>query len=60
MLNLYTHYPYTFSEDEIFFMRSIGGQCALAIQHSRMFATVEQSYQALAEDFQMWFESGRR
>jgi signal transduction protein with GAF and PtsI domain len=60
VLNLCTHHPYRFSEDEIFFMKSIGDQCALAVQHSRIHAKIHQDYQALANDFQLWFESGRQ
>ena len=56
MLGLYTHHPYQFSEDELFFLRSIGDQCALAIRNAQMYATIKNRYENLTEEFQMWFD----
>jgi GAF domain-containing protein len=55
VLGLYTHHPYLFSEDEIYFMKSIGDHCAMAIQNARMYAALERQYEDLMNDFQMWF-----
>jgi len=60
VLCLYTHHPYQFSEDERHFMKAIADECGLAIQQSRMYSMVRQSYQTLVNDFQIWFESGYR
>lgn len=56
VLGLYTHHPYQFSEDELFFLKSIGDQCALAIRNAQMYATIKSRYEDLTEEFQMWFE----
>jgi GAF domain-containing protein len=55
ILCLCTHHPYLFSEDELFFLRSIGEQTALAIQNAQMYAAVRQRYERLVEDFHQWF-----
>ena len=55
VLGLYTHHPYLFSEDEIYFMKSIGDQCALAVQNARMYATLKRQHENLMDDFQIWF-----
>ena len=55
VLCLCTHHPYLFSEDELFFLRSIGEQTALAIQNAQMYAAVRQRYERLVEDFHHWF-----
>jgi GAF domain-containing protein len=60
VLCLYTHNPYPFSDDEKYFMKAIADECGLAIQQSRMYAMLRQSYQTLVDDFQIWFESGYR
>lgn len=60
VLCLYTHKPYEFSEDERYFMKAVADECGLAIQQSRMYAMLRQSYQTLVSDFQIWFESGYR
>jgi GAF domain-containing protein len=44
VLSVCTHLPYPLSEDETYFMKAIGDQCGLAIQHSRMYAMVRQNY----------------
>ena len=58
VLGLYTHHPYLFSGDEQYFMKSIGYQCALAIQNARMYEALENQYATLRDDFQMWFGTG--
>ena len=55
VLGLYTHHPYLFSEDELYFMESIGYQCALAIQNARMYERIADQYAKLRDDFQIWF-----
>jgi GAF domain-containing protein len=56
VLGLYTHHPYQFSDDELFFMKSIGDQCALAIRNAQMYATIKDRYENLTEEFQLWFD----
>jgi len=56
VLGLYTHHHYMFSEDEIYFMKSIAGQCALGIQNAQMYATLKNQFENLMEDFHAWFE----
>jgi GAF domain-containing protein len=56
VLCLCTHHPYAFSEDELFLMRSIGDQCALAIQAAQMYASIKNRYESLTVDFQTWFQ----
>jgi GAF domain-containing protein len=60
VLGLYTHHPYRFSEDEIYFMKAIAGQCALGIQNAQMYATLKNQYENLMEDFHTWFEKQYR
>lgn len=60
VLGLYTHHPYRFSEDEIYFMKAIAGQCALGIQNAQMYATLKSQYENLMEDFHAWFETQYR
>ena len=60
VLCLYTHHPYPFSEDERYFMKAIADECGLAIQQSRMYTMLRQSYETMVNDFQIWFESGFR
>jgi GAF domain-containing protein len=57
VLGLYTHHPYRFSEDEIYFMKAIAGQCALGIQNAQMYAALKSQYENLMEDFHTWFET---
>lgn len=59
VLTLMTHRPYDFSDDEIVLMRGIGDQCALAVHSAQMYAAVKSRYEALADDFQLWFERYR-
>ena len=51
-----THHEYDFSEDELFLMKSISDQCALAIRNAQTYGDVKKGYQDLADDFQRWFE----
>jgi len=60
VLCLYTHRPYEFSEEELYFMKAVADECGLAIQQSRIHAMFRQSYETLVNDFQIWFESGYR
>ncbi len=59
VLTVMTHRRYDFSEDEIFLMRGIGDQCALAVRSAQMYAAMKHRYDALADDFQLWFEQYR-
>ena len=56
VLRLYTHRPYEFSEDELFLMRAIGSECALAIQNAQMYAAIKGRYEDLVDDFHRWFD----
>jgi len=56
VLSLYTHHPYEFSDDEIQMMKSIGGQCAMAIRNAQMYAALKSRYDTVTDDFQQWFE----
>lgn len=56
VLGVYTNLPYRFSDDELYFMNSIADQCALAIENARMYTALEDQYQKLVNDFQLWFE----
>lgn len=58
-LTVMTHRRYDFSEDEMFLLRGIGDQCALAVHGAQMYAAVKHRYDALADDFQLWFEQYR-
>lgn len=59
VLTVMTYRRYDFSEDEMFLMRGIGDQCALAVRNAQMYAAVKRRYDALADDFQLWFEQYR-
>jgi len=54
-LTVFTHLPYRFSSDEQLLMTAIGEQCSLAIDNALMFAALKKRYDALVDDFQMWF-----
>jgi GAF domain-containing protein len=54
-LNVFTHLPYRFSSDEQQLMTAIGEQCSLAIDNAMMFAALKRRYDALVDDFQLWF-----
>jgi GAF domain-containing protein len=56
VLSLYTHRPYEFSDDEIQMMKSIGGQCAMAIRNAQMYGALKSRYDTVTDDFQQWFE----
>lgn len=55
VLIVFTHLPYRFSADEQQLMNAIGEQCSLAIDNAMMFAALKRRYDALVEDFQLWF-----
>jgi GAF domain-containing protein len=55
-LIVFTHLPYRFSVDEQQLMTAIGEQCSLAIDNAMMFAALKRRYDALVDDFQIWFE----
>jgi GAF domain-containing protein len=52
---VFTHLPYRFSSDEQQLMTAIGEQCSLAIDNAMMFAALKRRYDALVDDFQLWF-----
>lgn len=54
-LCVFTHLPYRFSSDEQQLMNAIGEQCSLAIDNAMMFAALKRRYEALVDDFQLWF-----
>jgi GAF domain-containing protein len=56
VLCLYTNRPYEFSSAEVFMMRAIGEQAALAIRNAQMYATIKRRYDNVVDDFQQWFE----
>ncbi len=55
VLRLYTNRPYQFSEDEIYLMKSIGDQCALAIRDAQQYSGMKDKYNYLIQDFHHWF-----
>jgi GAF domain-containing protein len=57
VLSVYTHRPYEFSEEEIQMMTAVCEQCTLAIRNAQMYATLEQRYETVVDDFQLWFEA---
>lgn len=57
VLSVYTHRPYEFSEEEMQMMTAICEQCTLAIRNAQMYATLEQRYETVVDDFQLWFEA---
>jgi len=56
VLSVYTHNPYTFSDDEKELMIAIGEQCALAIRNAQMYHTIKRRYEDVVDEFQQWFE----
>ena len=56
VLSVYTHNPYTFSDDEKELMTALGEQCSLAILNSQMYHTIKRRYQDVVDEFQVWFE----
>jgi GAF domain-containing protein len=56
VLCICTHHPWQFSDDELFLLKSVADQCALAIRNAQMYAAVKRSYDSLTVDFQTWFE----
>jgi signal transduction protein with GAF and PtsI domain len=56
VLRLYTNRPYEFSDDEIYLMKSIGDQCALAIRDAQQYSGMKDKYNYLVEDFHHWFD----
>jgi signal transduction protein with GAF and PtsI domain len=56
VLSVYTHNPYTFSDDEKELMTALGEQCALSIRNAQMYHTIKRRYQDVVDEFQVWFE----
>jgi signal transduction protein with GAF and PtsI domain len=56
VLSVYTHNPYTFSEDEKELMTALGEQCALSIRNAQMYHTIKRRYEDVVDEFQIWFE----
>jgi len=56
VLSVFTHHPYSFSEDELYLMSSIAEQCALAVRNAQMYAAIKRRYDSAVDDFQQWFE----
>ncbi|KPK55428.1 MAG: hypothetical protein AMS21_13645 [Gemmatimonas sp. SG8_38_2] len=56
VLSVYTHKPYTFSEDEKELMTALGEQCALSIRNAQMYHTIKRRYEDVVDEFQIWFE----
>lgn len=56
VMHVLTQLAYEFSEDEVFLLRGIADQLALAIRNAQMYTAVKSQYQDLAADFQRWFE----
>jgi GAF domain-containing protein len=54
--SVFTYHPYQFSEDELFLMRTIGEQCALAVRNAQTYGELRRDYQGLVDDFHKWFE----
>jgi signal transduction protein with GAF and PtsI domain len=56
VLSVYTHNPYTFSDDEKALMTALGEQCALSIRNAQMYHTIKRRYADVVDEFQQWFE----
>lgn len=56
VLGVHTHRQYEFSGDELGLMKAIADQCALAIRNAQTYAGLKGRYEALADEFQLWFE----
>ena len=56
ILSVYTHNPYTFSDDEKELMTALGEQCALSIRNAQMYHTIKRRYEGVVDEFQQWFE----
>jgi len=56
VLSVYTHNPYTFSDDEKELMTALGEQCALSIRNAQMYHTIKRRYEDVVDEFQVWFE----
>jgi GAF domain-containing protein len=56
VLSVYTHNPYTFSDDEKELMTALGEQCALSIRNAQMYHTIKRRYADVVDEFQQWFE----
>jgi GAF domain-containing protein len=54
MMVLCTHRAYPLSRDESALLRSIGDECALAIQNALAYAAMKKQYDTLIEDFRSW------
>ena len=56
VLRLYTHKPYTFSENEINLMSLVGEHCALLIRNAQLYSAMKVRYESLVTDFHAWFD----
>ena len=56
VLSVYTHNPYTFSDDEKELMTALGERCALSIRNAQMYHTIRRRYEDVVDEFQQWFE----
>jgi GAF domain-containing protein len=56
VMHVLTQRAYEFSEDEVYLLRGIADQLALAVRNAQMYAAVKDQFQDLAADFQRWFE----
>ena len=56
VLTICTHQPWQFSDDELFLLKSVADQCALAIRNAQMYAAIKTRYDSLTVEFQTWFE----
>lgn len=56
LMVLFTHHPYSFSDEEIHMMTAIGEQAALAIRNAQMYAAIKTRYNNVVDDFHQWFE----
>jgi signal transduction protein with GAF and PtsI domain len=56
VLSVYTHNPYTFSDDEKELMTALGEQCALSIRNAQMYHAIKRRYEGVVDEFQLWFE----
>lgn len=56
VITVFTYHPYEFSDDELYLMKAIGEQCALAVRNAQTYGELRRDYQGLVDDFHKWFE----
>jgi len=56
VVTIFTYHPYEFSEDELYLMKAIGEQCALAVRNAQTSGELRREYEGLVDDFHRWFE----